>query len=82
VGEEMRIDEVVTQNGDLYKVGQDGVSGIIWTEDGDILVHLQPAKKQVGDRDGWYHFKRNMIIPFHWVAGVTQIAEDGSWAGC
>lgn len=82
MGEEMMINEVTTQNGDLYRVNQDGVRGIVWTEDGDILVQLSPLKRQVGDKDGWYNFKRNVIIPFHWIAEVTQIAVEGSWAGC
>lgn len=78
----MMINEVLTQNGNLYKVGQGGVSGIVWAEDGDILVQMSPLRKRLGDRDGWYNFRRQVVIKSRWVAEVTLIATEGSFAGC
>lgn len=79
---EFRIETVMSKTGEFYKVGAQNVHSIKWEEEGNILVHRDPVVRSRGDSDCRYFHAFQILIPFHNVAEVHEIAVEGTLERC
>lgn len=77
-----RNEELISKTGEFYKIGEHGVHAIEWDGEGNLLVKRGPALRSRGDSDCQYYHDSQILIPWHDVRELHQVALEGVHKGC